>query len=182
MNRIFYIFALLVVMVAAPVYAETAGTETVNGEAVEALEWDALMPADYFPEQSFDSSRLDSLGDDDPQAEIQLQTMMSALSSAPVVAEMHGKMVRMPGFVVPLTAEGQNVTEFFLVPYFGACIHVPPPPSNQMLHVTFEPGIKIEHLYDAIWVTGKLKVEKVAHELGTAGYKLDAFIIEPYEE
>ncbi|MBQ0783184.1 MAG: DUF3299 domain-containing protein, partial [Amphritea sp.] len=120
--------------------------------------------------------------DYDPMAEIKLKAMMEALSSAPVVQEMDGKMIRIPGFVVPLVEEGLKVTEFFLVPYFGACIHVPPPPSNQMLYVTFEPGTNVENLYDAIWITGKLSVDRVSNDLGAAGYKVEAFKIEPYEK
>ena len=154
----------------------------VNGETVEKLEWDSLMPPDYRPDLLFDSSQMSELDDYDPLAKSKLKAMMEALSSAPVVEAMDGKMVRIPGFVVPLVEEGLKVSEFFLVPYFGACIHVPPPPSNQMLHVTFEPGTNVENLYDAIWVVGKLSVVTTAHELGTAGYKLEAFQIEPYTE
>ncbi len=51
-----------------------------------------------------------------------------------------------------------------------------------MIHVEFEPGTNVENLYDAVWVTGKLKIATVAHDLGTAGYVMDAFQIEPYEE
>ena len=69
------------------------------------------------------------------------------------------------------------------MPYFGACIHVPPPPSNQIIYVRFEPGTKVENLYDAIWVTGKLAIEvTTAHELASSGYSLEAFVIEPYED
>jgi len=156
--------------------------ETVNGERVEKIDWDSLMPADYSPMAAFDTSQFSSLDDYDPMAEIKLKAMMEALSSAPVVKDMDGKMIRIPGFVVPLVEEGLNVTEFFLVPYFGACIHVPPPPSNQIIHVTFEPGVNVENLYDAIWVVGALSVKTTIHELGSSGYTLDAFRIEAYEE
>ncbi|MDX2421199.1 MAG: DUF3299 domain-containing protein [Amphritea sp.] len=155
---------------------------TINGKTVENMEWDSLMPADYSFDAIFDTSQFGSLDDYDPLAEIKLKAMMEALSSAPVVPEVDGKMIRIPGFVVPLVEEGMAVTEFFLVPYFGACIHVPPPPSNQMIHVTFEPGTNVENLYDAIWVSGELKVATVAHELGTSGYTMEAYKIEPYTE
>jgi len=155
---------------------------TINGKTVVDTDWDSLMPPNFTLDSLFDSSQFTNLDDYDPMAEVKLKAMMAALSSAPVVQEMDGNMVRIPGFVVPLVEEGLSVTEFFLVPYFGACIHVPPPPSNQMIHVTFEPGTNVENLYDAIWVSGELKVESVAHELGTSGYKLEAFQIEPYEE
>jgi hypothetical protein len=44
--------------------------------------------------------------------------------------------VRIPGFVVPLEGDAKTVTAFLLVPYFGACIHVPPPPTNQVIYVS----------------------------------------------
>lgn len=177
MKKLLSIIIVLVVTGFTPVYGDM-----VNGETVNEIDWDVLMPADYYPGAVFDISQFGSLDDYDPMAEIKLKMMMEALSSAPVVQEMDGKMVRIPGFVVPLVEEGLRVTEFFLVPYFGACIHVPPPPSNQMLYVTFEPGANVENLYDAIWITGKLSVTRVAHDLGTAGYKVEAFKIEPYDE
>lgn len=155
---------------------------TINGKTVVETEWDALMPADFAIDSLFDFSQISNLDDYDPMAEIKMKAMMQALSSAPVVEELDGSMIRIPGFVVPLVEEGMKVTEFFLVPYFGACIHVPPPPSNQMIHVTFEPGTNVENLYDAIWISGELKVSTVAHELGTAGYTMEAFQIEPYTE
>lgn len=171
-----------VLSVAWPLTVSAANT--FNGETVEELDWEMLMPADYNLEAIFaaNAEQYSSLDDFDPLAEIKFKAMKEAMSSAPVVPEMDGKMVRIPGFVVPLSEEGAKITEFFLVPFFGACIHVPPPPSNQMIHVSFEPGTNVENLYDAVWVTGKLTISTVAHDLGTAGYVMDAFQIEPYEE
>ncbi|WP_299177761.1 DUF3299 domain-containing protein [uncultured Neptuniibacter sp.] len=156
--------------------------EKVNGEPVQEVEWEQLMPADFSLDAILDqSAELGSLDDFDPKAQQVLDQMMAEMQSAPIVPEMDGKMVKLPGYVVPLKAEGLWVTEFFLVPYFGACIHVPPPPSNQIIYVRFEPGTKIENLYDAIWVTGTLKTETVMDELATSGYSMEAFQIEPYD-
>lgn len=168
-------------LVATSLQAAEPEQEVVNGLPVEALEWDNLMPADFSLESVFaQSEQFGSLDDFDPKAEQALGEMMTALQSAPVVAELGGKMIKLPGFVVPLEGDGEMVFSFFLVPYFGACIHVPPPPSNQMVYVEYEPGIKVSNLYDAISVTGQLKISTTAHEMGTAGYALDAFVIEPY--
>jgi len=157
--------------------------ETVNGQTVETLEWDTLMPEGFNLDEVFaKTEQFGSLDDFDPRAQELLDEMMVSLKSSPVVENLDGKMVRLPGFVVPLEGDGQRVDAFFLVPYFGACIHVPPPPANQMVHVTYEPGVKVENLYDAIWVTGRLSVTTTDHELGTAGYAMDAFVIEPYTE
>lgn len=153
----------------------------LNGEEVNEIEWEQLMPADFSFDDLFDVEKLAAIDDFDPQAEQILDEMMAAMQSAPVVPEMDGKMIKLPGYVVPIEAEGLNVTEFFLVPYFGACIHTPPPPSNQIVYVRFEPGTKIENLFDAIWVTGKLSTESKSHELATSGYIMEAFQIAPYE-
>lgn len=153
----------------------------LNGEEVTEIEWEQLMPENFTLDDIFDVDKLASIDDFDPKAQLILDEMMAAMQSAPIVPEMNGQMVKLPGYVVPVESEGQNVTEFFLVPYFGACIHTPPPPSNQIVYVRFEPGTKVENLYDAIWVSGKLSTESTAHELATSGYKLEAYQIAPYE-
>jgi hypothetical protein len=90
--------------------------------------------------------------------------------------------VRLPGFIVPVgaTANGM-VREFFLVPYVGACIHVPPPPPNQMVYVKSAAGISLKSVHEAYWVTGKMRVEQTTTNLGAAAYALDADKIEQYQ-
>lgn len=166
--------------------AASLAAQTLNGEPVREVTWDELMPADYnltFEDlYGTSADNLDALDDVDPQAQSMLDHMQQVLASAPVVEALDGSMIRIPGFVVPLSGEDQRIDRFFLVPYFGACIHAPPPPSNQIIDTHFEPGTRIENLYDAVWVTGRLRVETWRHELGTSGYRLEAFQIEPYEE
>ena len=76
-----------------------------------------------------------------------------------VVKELDGQDVRMPGYLLPLEITDGKVTEFLLVPYVGACIHVPPPPPNQIVHVKLDPedGLKSGNLIDPVWVIGKIK-------------------------
>jgi len=162
-----------------------AQATTVNGNKAEEITWDDLMPADYtlsYEDLYGTDTDINNLDDYDSGAQTMLDHMQQVLSSAPVVEEMDGRMVRIPGFVVPLGGEDQRIDHFFLVPYFGACIHTPPPPSNQIIDTHFEPGTRLESLYDAVWITGKLTVERFTTDLGTAGYRLEAFQIEPYEE
>ena len=97
-----------------------------------------------------------------------------------VVTELNGQMVKLPGFIVPLDFAEGKVTSSLLVPYFGACIHVPPPPPNQIVHVTFESAIEIESMWDPIWVTGKLSLERYSSELAEAGYSMEGQEIEEY--
>ena len=154
----------------------------LNGEKVEQIEWEQLMPADYSLDGLFDDQDLGALDDLDPKTALLMDELQQALQSAPIVPEMDGRMIRIPGFVVPVEGEYQNVYKFFLVPYFGACIHVPPPPSNQIIYADYEPGVKLESLYDAIWITGKLKTKTFSHELASSGYTMDVYRIEPYDE
>ena len=102
--------------------------------------------------------------------------------SAPVVKEMDGQQVKIPGYIVPLdvTEEGR-VTEFLLVPYFGACIHVPPPPPNQLVYVRMARRTTLQSPYDAYWITGKLHLQTTTTHLGSAAYELRAEKIELYQ-
>ncbi len=77
--------------------------------------------------------------------------------------------------------EDGRTTEFLLVPYYGACIHVPPPPSNQIVHVVSEIGIKVEELYQPYWIEGPMRVQSSSSELADAGYQMEAEKIYAYE-
>ena len=96
--------------------------------------------------------------------------------------KLNGQQVRVPGFMVPLEDYEQKVSEFILVPYFGACIHVPPPPPNQMAHVLMQKNQKIDvNLWDPVWVVGTLKIENVDSPYGAVGFQLSAEKISKYE-
>jgi hypothetical protein len=91
-------------------------------------------------------------------------------------------LVRLPGFIVPLGAPKNGVVrEFYLVPYIGEDIHVPPPPSNQMVYVRSATGIATEAVHEAHWVTGKMRVETRTTPLGTSAYSLVANKVEQYQ-
>lgn len=106
-----------------------------------------------------------------------------------VVEELDGANVRMPGYVLPLEYDGNKVTEFFLVPYVGACMHAPVPPPNQMVHVRLTQGVKTGGLYDPVWVSGIMSTEARTSGFGfsdgdldlSAGYTIDAQEVTPYE-
>ncbi len=98
-----------------------------------------------------------------------------------VNASLDGHSIRLPGFIVPLELDAEGrVTEFFLVPYYGACIHVPPPAPNQMLYVTYPKGLVLESMYAAYWVSGKVSTHTRQSKLGSAAYALAASGIEQY--
>jgi len=98
------------------------------------------------------------------------------------VEALDGQRVRLPGYTVPFDyGADTKVTEFLLVPYFGACIHAPPPPPNQTLFVMAENALKIEDLSQAVWVEGTLHAQTQESELADAAYTLTLETLEPYE-
>ena len=98
-----------------------------------------------------------------------------------MVNELDGKVVKIPGFVVPLEGSSDTTKEFLLVPYFGACIHVPPPPPNQIVYVKFPDGVPIDNIYDAVWVTGTLATQVWEGDLATVGYTMQGIEVTPYD-
>lgn len=99
-----------------------------------------------------------------------------------VVADLNGKRVKIGGYVVPLDFEATTIKEFLLVPFVGACIHVPPPPANQIVYVKSDKGFQIAGQFDPVWVTGTLKTETAFTGLADAGYSLDAESVEARPE
>ena len=102
--------------------------------------------------------QIDSWGD--PQDNAAQDAYESALVSTDTVDALNGENIKLPGFIVPLEFDDDNaVTQFFLVPYFGACIHMPPPPPNQMVLVEYPEGLEMEALYTPFWVSGELSIQ-----------------------
>lgn len=99
-----------------------------------------------------------------------------------VVTELDGKRVHIGGYVVPLDFEATNVKEFLLVPFVGACIHVPPPPPNQIIYVKTAKGFDVEGSFDPVYVTGTLKVASQYTGLAETGYSIDAEKVETRKE
>jgi len=105
---------------------------------------------------------------------------LAVTSSAPVLA-LDGRTVRLPGFIVPLESdEGGLISEFLLVPYFGACIHVPPPPPNQLVYVTLEEPFNLVSLQQPYWIEGTLQVEDYSSDVADSHYTMRADRISKY--
>jgi hypothetical protein len=124
---------------------------------------DAAPPPPPLPEGKFMSMKRRQPGGDRPPQ---------------VVAELDGKRVKIGGYVVPLDFEATRVKEFLLVPFVGACIHVPPPPANQIIYVKSESGIEIAGSFDPVSVTGLMKTETAFTGLADAGYSIEAESVE----
>jgi hypothetical protein len=95
---------------------------------------------------------------------------------------LDGALVRMPGYIVPMGGGSDGVTSFLLVPYVGACLHVPAPPANQIVFVATETPWPNDSLWDPVWVTGTLKIQPLSTELAEVGYTMQALAIAPYTE
>ena len=180
---------------------EDAGTDTrsaappagVDGGAADPgevkvnlgpeLEWDDLIPADWQPEKLMADYDADNLTDDDPRAGELMDKLKALWAEAPVVEALDGRDVRLPGFVVPLETDATEIAEFLLVPYFGACIHVPPPPANQTVYVITADGAPYRgELFDTVWVEGRMRVEHFSDDLGDAGYRIENARVSAYDE
>lgn len=94
-----------------------------------------------------------------------------ALVSVRVKNEFNKRKIKLPGYIVPIeTTEDGRATSFFLVPFFGACIHLPPPPPNQIIYATYEKGIKMDDLEIPFWIEGTVFTKKKMNDLALAAY------------
>ncbi|MGI9289980.1 MAG: DUF3299 domain-containing protein [Gammaproteobacteria bacterium] len=98
------------------------------------------------------------------------------------VTELDGKYVKVPGFIVPLESdEGGVLSEFLLVPYFGACIHTPPPPPNQIVYIKMKEPVEVINIWDPYWIIGTMKTDTYSGDIAEAVYQVAGDRIEKYE-
>ena len=152
---------------------------------IQVLSWENLLPegetqqipvpghgpgGDMFPGS-------DPFGNEMSDAPIPMQSLLGG-----VVEDYNGKVVKLPGFIVPLEyGDKGRVKEFLLVPYFGACIHYPPPPPNQIVYVVLDEPVELDSIWDPVWAIGELKAERRGSELGTAGYVMAGKELDEYD-
>ena len=169
----------------------------LSAKEARVLDWGDLAPEGYFEsllekkKSTFggifdslgDTFGFDNIDDDSEQAQKAYDELQVSLRSAPIVPELNGEYVKLAGFVVPLEFDFENgtFTEFLLAPYFGACIHVPPPPSNQIVHVKSQEPLEQNLLNYAVWVTGTMTTDSVDSEYGYAGYSMKDVQLEIYD-
>ncbi len=146
------------------------------------LAWEELVPKDWDPLKQFRGMKLDNFKDNDPEAARLLKRMRATWDNAPTNRALAGAAVKMPGFLVPLEEAPAGLKEFLLVPYFGACIHSPPPPANQIVHVLLQTPVPGLHAMDTVWVSGTLALVRTDNEMGASGYQMNAVKVEPYVE
>ncbi|MDQ2076210.1 DUF3299 domain-containing protein [Marinimicrobium sp. ABcell2] len=148
-------------------------------ELAEDQQADGLRTADDFLANQVENAIAQAMGSGGSGG----RTWEDALVSTNIRPEFDGAKVRLPGFVVPLEFDDDmNISEFFLVPFFGACIHVPPPPPNQIIFVSYPQGLQLDALYTPFWVTGEMKVEMVENDMALSAYSMEAATIIEYRE
>lgn len=167
----------------------------IAAAAPQEMTWDDLMPegefekldemyADYMAElerQMRASSRPLSQTTPDMVAEGSDLDQMEQIGTFNTVEALDGADIRLPGYVVPFDFDsGNEYSEFLLVPYFGACIHSPPPPPNQIVYVKTKKPVTVENIWSPVWVEGRLTTEKNLNDTGDAAYTLDLKKVEPY--
>ena len=147
------------------------------------LTWAQLSPPGYRAQAVLDRLGVDQLEDRDARAEAILAEVQRQWQKAPPIRRMPDGPVRMTGFPVMLSEGDKPVTQILLVPYYGACVHVPPPPANQTVFVA-APGNKGKglNMFDVIWVSGTLRAERFDAQIAQTGYRIDADNITPYTE
>ena len=154
---------------------------SVTGQA-RTIGWEQLIPTGWDPYKDLKALNLDTLQDNDPKADEALKKMRKMWDNAPINPLILGESVRLPGYVVPLEDLATGIKEFLLVPYFGACVHSPPPPANQIVHVLLDKPAKNLRLMDVVWVNGPLSATKTDSHMGVASYRIDAKAVTPYQE
>ena len=168
------------VVVASPAFAAD--------EPVQ-IAWPDLMPKQAQPVMPEDLDFGDDTLEDDQSYDPDLGGVVEhgmtpaapgVVDPTDVVTEYNDVQVKIAGYVLPLDFEDTTVKEFLLVPYVGACIHVPPPPPNQIIYVTSEDGIEVGGMFEPVWATGTLKTASLSSELADVGYMMTLDQTEPY--
>ncbi|WP_270375061.1 DUF3299 domain-containing protein [Marinicauda sp. Alg238-R41] len=169
MTRLILIVASILSVMAAPVQAQSPG--------YQELTWSDLLPdgeaanISRLMEMQARQSGFDHFG----------TSSMPQIQTFNTVDALDGQRVRIPGYVLPFDMTGPGeVTRFLLVPYVGACIHVPPPPPNQLVYVETDAAVELEGMWDPVYAEGVLHTRREDNDLGDAAYTLELTSLSPY--
>ncbi len=153
---------------AATSLAKSAGAATPR-----EITWDDLIPPGVPYAEIIGEGQMDEAND--------LWSPIFDANATKLNERLDGAYIRMPGFVIPLEISKKGVTDFVLVPYVGACIHVPPPPPNQLVFVKAKTPWPDDQLWDPVWVVGTLRTQLQTTQVAQTGYALSADKMEAYE-
>lgn len=148
--------------------ADLLGLPDENGYA--DLDWSHMVPLED----------IKLLEDAPPVVHVGTQRMKQ-VGTLHTVPALDGRKVRLTGYVVPLESDAEGrMTEFFFVPFYGACIHVPPPPPNMLVHVRLSKGVDTPSLYDPLVLRGVLHAQAITNAMASSAYSVDGAALEPY--
>lgn len=173
MKKLVFILGLMLT-IAFPSFTAANDATTANTEEILELDWLDLIPEKE--RNMFNNMGMPVMDHSGLAAEQQ--------ELGTVRQELNGSQVKIPGFVIPLEGTADLVTEFLLVPFLGACIHVPPPPANQIIYVRFKEGAPVTQLWDVVYIVGTLKTETVFSDefAAEAGYVIEGVALEDYDD
>jgi len=189
-----YCFSVAIALIPVQGVAEDTPRASAGKEKFDTIDWVDLIPPEELEILMNPPSYITEIEDGSVEDQISSQIKSAlggagddryqqALVSTNVNAEMNNSLVRIPGFIVPLEFdEEQTVTQFFLVPYFGACLHMPPPPPNQIILVEYAQGLKLEELYTPFWISGRLSTSVSENDMATSAYSMELMDYELYTE
>ena len=145
-------------------------------------DWEELVPKDWDPIKKFRDANFSAMQDSDPRAMELLREMRETWDNAPTNNALDKQAIRIPGYVVPIDETKSGMREFLLVPYFGACIHTPPPPANQIIDIKLREPSKDVRMMEPVWVSGRITTLRSTTAMGASGYSMEAVLVEPYVE
>ncbi len=165
---------------------QISSKEPLQVETIATIDWDNLVASSHTEEAIISKyqEQIDSLEENSPELGEVFSKIYYELDNAPLNESLQNKWIKLSGFIAPLSYQNGIITEFLLVPYFGACIHVPAPPVNQtvLVKTTLDKGIKLEDSFEPVWVSGQIQLEGKKTDIGTAGYSIKEAKIEFYIE
>jgi uncharacterized protein len=170
---------LIVAALASVLFGPPAQVLAADAAAKETS-WEELMPKDWDPMKDLRVGDAGMVQEGSVKERNLMRQMRELWDNAPTNPRMDGARVRLPGYVVPLEEVKGELKEFLLVPYFGACIHSPPPPANQIVHVISATLLKGWRTMDAVWVQGTLKATRSDSAMGASAYVIQDPSVERY--
>ncbi|GAA5164346.1 DUF3299 domain-containing protein [Viridibacterium curvum] len=173
-------FLLLLGALALTPFTTLAADGKAASSSARTITWGDLIPKGWDPYASLKKLDLSKLRDGDPRANEAMAQLRAEWDKAPIAKDVIGTTVRIPGYLIPMDKDKELVKSFLLVPYFGACIHSPPPPSNQIIDVAPRTPYQGGRMMDAVWVTGKLLAVQSDSPFGAVSYRLEAQSVEAY--
>ena len=188
MRLVLLLASVLCAVLAVGASALAVGTPALAGQTIS---WQTLAPATGAPvriaagaeragavdRSTFDGSDEDfSLFLEDLELMREMQPPGGFLNTA-----LDGREVEIAGYVTPVGFDDDVVTEFLFVPFLGACVHVPPPEANQIIHVTNASGIRADDVWQPVWLSGRLRAKPVATVLADVGYRMNGATVRPYD-